>query len=65
MSTHRPRLKNALVLSIVSTLFLIPVLVAAMYIFSQVHWWMLLFVLVTYFIIIFLIFLYYSRFGKK
>ncbi|MGM0366763.1 MAG: hypothetical protein ACQEP5_09560 [Actinomycetota bacterium] len=61
----RPRLKNALVLSIVSTIFLIPVLVFAMYLFDLVSWWMLLVAVATYFVIIFLVFLYYSRFGKK
>ncbi len=60
-----PRFKNALVLGIVSTIFLIPVLILAMYLFGLVNWWMLFFAAATYFIIILLVFLYYSRFGKK
>jgi len=61
----KPRVKNALVLGIVSTLFLIPVLVLGMHIFSSIDWGMLAFVSITYFVIIFAVFLYYSRAGKK
>ncbi len=61
----KPKFRYSLVLSIVSTVFLIPILVLAMYLFDSVNWWMLLVTVVIYFTIIFLVFLYYSSFGKK
>jgi Na+-driven multidrug efflux pump len=61
-----PKIKNPLILSIVSTVFLIPVLVLTMYIFeNEVKWLMLVVTVVIYFVIIFLVFLYYRNISKK
>ncbi len=61
-----PKIKNPLILSIVSTIFLVPVLVLTMYIFeNEVKWLMLVVTVVIYFVIIFLVFLYYRNIGKK
>ncbi|MFO7928434.1 MAG: hypothetical protein R6U35_02070 [Candidatus Humimicrobiaceae bacterium] len=61
----KPKFRYSLVLSIVSTVLLIPILILAMYLFDSVNWWMLLVIVVIYFTIIFLVFLYYSSFEKK
>ncbi|MBA7582560.1 hypothetical protein ES708_24491 [subsurface metagenome] len=60
-----PKFRNPLVLSIVATVFLIPVLILTMYIFDLVNWIMLIVTAVIYLVIIFLVFLYYGSFGKK
>jgi len=60
-----PKFRNPLVLSIVATVFLIPVLILTMYIFDSVNWIMLIVTAVIYLVIIFLVFLYYGSFGKK
>ena len=61
-----PKIKTPLILSIVSTVFLVPVLVLTMYIFENaVKWPMLIVTVVIYFVIIFLVFLYYRNIGKK
>ncbi|PIU28397.1 MAG: hypothetical protein COT09_05045 [Candidatus Hydromicrobium americanum] len=60
-----PKFRNPLVLSIVATVFLIPVLILTMYIFDLVNWIMLIVTTVIYLVIIFLVFLYYGSFGKK
>jgi hypothetical protein len=61
-----PKIKTPLILSIVSTVFLVPVLVLTMYIFENaVKWLMLVVTVVIYFVIIFLVFLYYRNIGKK
>ena len=61
-----PKVKNPLILSIVSTVFLIPVLILAMFIVENTILWVLLAVTVgIYFAIIFLVFLYYGNIGKK
>ena len=68
-----PKVKNPLILSIVSTVFLFPVLVLVKYIFRQyviavpngIVWAMIVVATVIYFIIIFLVFLYYGSLGKK
>ena len=60
-----PRVKNPLILSIVSTVFLVPVLILAMYIFNAVNWGLLIVTAAIYFVIIFLVFLYYGSFGRK
>ncbi|OQA20744.1 MAG: hypothetical protein BWY60_01118 [Actinobacteria bacterium ADurb.Bin346] len=64
-----PKIKNPLVLSIVSTVFLVPVLVLTHYLFreSSVNaWWIILIVDVAiYFVLIFLVFLYYGNIGKR
>jgi len=69
----RPRIKNPLILSIVSTVFLIPVLVLVRYIFklqlvsisNGMIWAIISVITVIYFAVIFLIFLYYGSLGKK
>jgi hypothetical protein len=60
-----PKFRNPLVLSIVATVFLIPVLILTMYIFDLVNWIMLIVTAVIYLVIIFLVFLYYGSFGRK
>jgi len=60
-----PKFRNPLVLSIVATVFLIPVLILTMYIFDLVNWIMLIVTAVIYLAIIFLVFLYYGSFGRK
>ena len=61
-----PKIKNPLILSIVSTVFLIPVLILGMYIFeSTINWLMLIVITVIYFIVLFLVFLYYGNISKK
>jgi hypothetical protein len=68
-----PKVKNPLILSIVSTVFLFPVLVLVKYIFKQyviavpngIAWAMIVTATCIYFIIIFLVFLYYGSLGKK
>lgn len=60
-----PKFRNPLVLSIVATVFLIPVLILTMYIFDSINWIMLIVTAVIYLVIIFLVFLYYGSFGRK
>ncbi|MCL4378849.1 MAG: hypothetical protein M1475_03350 [Actinobacteria bacterium] len=68
-----PRVKNPLILSIVSTVFLFPVLILVKYIFRHyiiavpngIVWAMIVVATVIYFVIIFLVFLYYGSLGKK
>jgi len=60
-----PRVKNPLILSIVSTVFMIPVMILTMYLFNSVNWIMLLVTVVIYLAVIFLVFFYYGSMGKK
>jgi uncharacterized membrane protein len=68
-----PRIKNPLILSIVATVFLVPVLILSRYIFRSqlscvpggIVWAIISVTTVIYFIIIFLVFLYYSSLGRK
>ncbi|MCL5072672.1 MAG: hypothetical protein M1308_17535 [Actinobacteria bacterium] len=68
-----PKVKNPLILSIVSTVFLFPILVLVKYIFRHymavipggITWAMIVVATIIYFIIIFLVFLYYGSLGKK
>ncbi len=60
-----PKVKNPLILSIVSTLFLVPVLILTMYLFGSVNWIMLVVTAVIYLVVIFLVFLFYGGLGKK
>jgi len=68
-----PKIKNPLILSIVSTVFLFPVLVLVKYIFRHIIvsipagliWAIIVVTTVIYFVIIFLVFLYYSYLGRK
>jgi len=68
-----PRIKNPLILSIVSTAFLIPVLILSRYIFKEhlacvpngIIWAVICVTIVIYFVLIFLVFLYYGSLGKK
>lgn len=68
-----PKLKNPLILSIVSTVFLFPILILVKYIFRNyliavpngIAWAMIVVTTVIYFVIIFLVFLYYGSLGKK
>jgi membrane protein YdbS with pleckstrin-like domain len=63
-----PKIKNPLILTIVSTVFLIPVLILTHYLFreSAVNPWIIMVVnVVIYFIVIFLVFLFYGNVGRK
>jgi len=68
-----PKVKNPLILSVVSTIFLFPVLVLVKYIFRQyitsvsggIVWGMIVVCTCIYFVIIFLVFLYYGSLSKK
>ena len=63
-----PKIKNPLILSVVSTVFLIPVLILTYFLFreSNVNMWLIMVVnVVIYFVIIFLVFLYYGNIGRK
>ena len=63
-----PKIKNPLILSVVSSVFLIPVLILTYFLFreSNVNAWLIMAVnVVIYFVIIFLVFLYYGNIGKK
>ena len=61
----KPRFRNPLILSIVATIFLVPVLMLTMYIFNSINWIMLVVTAAIYLVIIFLVFLYYGSFGRK
>ena len=63
-----PKIKNPLILSVVSAVFLIPVLILTYFLFreSNVNVWLIMAVnVVIYFVIIFLVFLYYGNIGRK
>ena len=60
-----PKVKNPLILSIVSTVFLVPVLILTMYLFGSVNWVMLVVTIVIYLVVIFLVFFFYGGLGKK
>jgi len=60
-----PKVKNPLILSIVSTVFLVPVLILTMYLFGSVNWIMLIVTAVIYLVVIFLVFFFYGNLGKK
>ena len=63
-----PKIKNPLILSVVSAVFLIPVLILTYFLFreSNVNVWLIMAVnVVIYFVIILLVFLYYGNIGKK
>lgn len=60
-----PKVKNPLILSIVSTVFLVPVLILTMYLFGSVNWIMLVVTAVIYLVVIFLVFFFYGGLGKK
>ena len=60
-----PKVKNPIILSIVSTVFLVPVLILTMYLFGSVNWIMLIVTAVIYLVVIFLVFFFYGGLGKK
>ena len=60
-----PKVKNPLILSIVSTVFLVPVLILTMYLFGSVNWVMLIVTTAIYMAVIFLVFFFYGNLGKK
>ena len=61
----KPKVKNPLILSIVSTVFLVPVLILTMYLFGSVNWIMLVVTIVIYLVVVFLVFFFYGGLGKK
>ncbi len=68
-----PKVKNPLILTVVSTVFLIPVLILTHFLFREASlnsWltnpWLVMSVnVVIYFVLIFLVFLYYGNIGRK
>ena len=60
-----PKVKNPLILSIVSTVFLVPVLILTMYLFGSVDWIMLVVTTAIYLAVIFLVFFFYGNLGRK
>ena len=63
-----PKVKNPLILTVVSTVFLIPVLILTHFLFRElaVSPWLTMAVnVVIYFVLIFLVFLYYGSIGRK
>jgi len=63
-----PKVKNPLILSVVSTVFLIPVLILTYFLFREISinvWIVMLVNVVIYFVVIFLVFLFYGNVGKK
>lgn len=63
-----PKIKNPLILSVVSAVFLVPVLVLTYFLFREVNvnvWVIMAVNVVIYFVIIFLVFLYYGNIGRK
>ncbi len=63
-----PKIKNPLILTVVSTVFLIPVLVLTHFIFREIEvntWVIILVNVLFYFVIMFLVFLYYGNVGKR
>ena len=59
------RVKNPLILTTVSTVFLIPVLILTMFLFDDINWVIVVVSAVIYYIIMFLVFMYYGSLGKK
>jgi hypothetical protein len=63
-----PKVKNPLILTIVSTVFLIPVLILTYFLFREVQvaiWVTILVNVVIYFVVMFLVFLFYGNVGKR
>ncbi len=60
-----PKVKNPLILSTVSTVFLLPVLILTMFLVDEISWVLLVVTAVIYYIIMFLVFMYYGSLGKK
>jgi hypothetical protein len=63
-----PKIKNPLILTVVSTVFLIPVLILTHFLFREtaINVWLVMLVnVVIYFAVMFLVFLYYGNIGKK
>jgi len=68
-----PKVKNPLILTVVSTVFLIPVLILSHFLFRDAavdSWlsnpWLIISInVVIYFVLIFLVFLYYGNIGRK
>jgi hypothetical protein len=68
-----PKVKNPLILTVVSTVFLIPVLILSYFLFRDVAanswlanpWFIISVNAVIYFVLIFLVFLYYGNIGRK
>jgi hypothetical protein len=63
-----PKVKNPLILTVVSTVFLIPVLVLTHFLFreAEINQWLIILInVVIYFVLIFLVFLYYGNIGRK
>jgi hypothetical protein len=63
-----PKVKNPLIMTLVSTVFLIPVLILTHFLFREfaVNPWLVLVAnVVIYFVLIFLVFLYYGNIGRK
>jgi len=68
-----PKVKNPLIMTVVSTVFLIPVLILSHFLFREAAvgswlanpWFIIAVNVVIYFVLIFLVFLYYGNIGRK
>jgi len=63
-----PKIKNPFILTVVSTVFLIPVLILTHFLFREtsVNPWIIMVVnVVIYFIVMFLVFLYYGNVSRR
>ena len=63
-----PKVKNPLILTVVSTVFLIPVLILTHLLFREIainQWLEIVINVVIYFVLIFLVFLYYGNISRK
>jgi hypothetical protein len=68
-----PKVKNPLILTVVSTVFLIPVLILSYFLFKDAAvdswlanpWFIIAVNVVIYFVLIFLVFLYYGNISRK
>ena len=68
-----PKVKNPLILTVVSTVFLIPVLILSYFLSRDAAvdswlanpWFIMAVNVVIYFVLIFVVFLYYGNIGRK
>jgi len=59
------KVKNPLILTTVSTVFLIPVLILTMFLFDDINWIIVVVSAVIYYVVMFLVFISYGSIGKK
>lgn len=59
------KVKNPLILTTVSTIFLIPVLILTMFLFDDINWIIVVVSAIIYYVVMFLVFISYGSIGKK